>query len=49
MKVAVPKELKNHEFRVALTPAGAHEFVVHGHEVIVQRNAGAGSSTLAPR
>ncbi|PRZ40932.1 alanine dehydrogenase [Antricoccus suffuscus] len=44
MKVAVPKELKNHEFRVALTPAGAHEFVVHGHEVIVQRNAGAGSS-----
>ena len=35
MKVGVPKEVKNHEYRVAITPAGVHELVVHGHEVYV--------------
>ncbi len=44
MKVGVPKEVKNNEYRVAITPAGVHEFVVHGHEVFVQRDAGVGSS-----
>ena len=44
MKVAVPSEIKNHEYRVAITPAGVHEFVRFGHEVVVQRGAGAGSS-----
>jgi alanine dehydrogenase len=44
MKVGVPKELKDHEYRVALTPAGVRELVVHGHEVIVERSAGLGSS-----
>ncbi|MGV9777131.1 alanine dehydrogenase [Streptosporangium sp. NPDC003464] len=44
MKIAVPREVKNHEYRVALTPAGAHEFVRHGHRVFVERDAGAGSS-----
>ncbi|CUR55394.1 Alanine dehydrogenase [metagenome] len=44
MKVGVPKEVKNHEYRVAITPAGVHEFVVHGHDVFVQRDAGVGSS-----
>ena len=44
MRVGVPKELKDHEYRVALTPAGVRELVVHGHEVIVERSAGVGSS-----
>ena len=33
MKVGVPKEIKNHEYRVAITPAGVHELVMNGHEV----------------
>ncbi|GAB2863959.1 alanine dehydrogenase [Nocardioides pacificus] len=44
MKVGVPKEVKNHEYRVAITPAGVHELTVHGHEVVVQAGAGLGSS-----
>jgi alanine dehydrogenase len=44
MKVGVPKELKNHEYRVAITPAGVHEFVRHGHEVFIEQDAGTGSS-----
>jgi alanine dehydrogenase len=43
MKVGVPKEIKNHEYRVACTPAGVHELVRSGHEVFVQHDAGAGS------
>jgi alanine dehydrogenase len=42
--VGVPKEIKNNEFRVGLTPGGVAEFVAHGHSVIVERNAGTGSS-----
>src|SRR6476619_6771660 len=44
MLVGVPKEVKNHEYRVAITPAGVHEFVSRGHDVVVQANAGVGSS-----
>lgn len=44
VKVGIPREVKNNEFRVAITPAGVHELVRHGHEVVVERNAGAGSS-----
>ncbi|MCP9959523.1 MULTISPECIES: alanine dehydrogenase [Streptomyces] len=44
MKVGIPREVKNNEFRVAITPAGVHELVRHGHEVLVERNAGVGSS-----
>jgi alanine dehydrogenase len=44
MKVAIPKEVKNNEFRVAITPAGVHDLVAHGHEVTVQAGAGVGSS-----
>jgi alanine dehydrogenase len=44
MRVGVPKEVKNHEYRVAMTPAGVHELTVHGHEVFVQAGAGVGSS-----
>ena len=42
MRVGVPKEIKVLENRVGLTPASVHEFVVHGHEVLVEHNAGAG-------
>jgi alanine dehydrogenase len=44
MKVGIPKEIKNHEYRVAITPAGVHEFVMHGHEVVIESGAGLGSS-----
>ena len=44
MRVGVPREVKVHEYRVALTPAGAHELVAHGHDVLVERGAGVGSS-----
>src|SRR4051794_19524325 len=44
MRIGVPKEVKNHEYRVAMTPAGVHELTVHGHEVFVQAGAGVGSS-----
>src|SRR3954452_23227603 len=44
MRVGVPKEVKNHEYRVAITPVGVHELVAHGHQVFVQQGAGAGSS-----
>ncbi|WP_436789452.1 alanine dehydrogenase [Yinghuangia sp. YIM S10712] len=44
MKVGIPSEVKNHEYRVAITPAGVHELVRHGHEVFVQQDAGLGSS-----
>jgi alanine dehydrogenase len=44
MKVAVPREVKNHEYRVALTPAGVHELTRHGHQVVVERDAGTGSA-----
>ena len=41
MQIGVPKEIKNHEYRVGLTPASVREFVAHGHAVIVQAGAGA--------
>ena len=44
MKVGVPKEVKNHEYRVAITPAGVHELSGRGHEVFVEASAGVGSS-----
>jgi len=44
MKISVPTEIKNNEYRVALTPAGVHDLVAQGHEVFVQHGAGDGSS-----
>src|SRR5260370_28913492 len=44
MKVGVPKEVKTHEDRVAITPSGAHELVRAGHQVFIQASAGTGSS-----
>jgi alanine dehydrogenase len=43
MKVGIPKEIKNNESRVGMTPAGVHELVAHGHEVFVQHTAGENS------
>lgn len=42
MKIGVPKEIKNLEFRVGMTPAGVHELASDGHEVMVETNAGEG-------
>jgi alanine dehydrogenase len=44
MLVGVPAEVKSHEYRVAITPAGVHEFTRHGHSVLVEGGAGLGSS-----
>ena len=44
MKIAVPSEVKNNEFRVAITPAGVHELLVAGHQVFIQAGAGKGSA-----
>jgi alanine dehydrogenase len=44
MKVGVPKEVKNHEYRVAITPAGVHELARAGHDVFIQKDAGTGSA-----
>ncbi|CAB4871323.1 unannotated protein [freshwater metagenome] len=44
MRVGVPKEIKVHEYRVALTPEGAAEVIRAGHEVVIEKGAGVGSS-----
>ena len=44
MKVGIPREVKNHEYRVAITPAGVHELARNGHQVYVEAEAGVGSS-----
>ncbi|MDQ3957064.1 MAG: alanine dehydrogenase [Actinomycetota bacterium] len=44
MKVGVPRELKDNEYRVAITPAGVRELVVSGHQVLIEHDAGRGSS-----
>ncbi len=44
MKVGIPREVKNHEYRVAITPAGVHELTRDGHRVFVEAGAGVGSS-----
>jgi len=42
MRVGIPKEIKNHEYRVGLSPASVREIVKHGHEVVVETGAGLG-------
>ncbi|MBB4065020.1 alanine dehydrogenase [Gellertiella hungarica] len=42
MRVGCPKEIKNHEYRVGLTPGAVREYVAHGHSVLIETNAGAG-------
>lgn len=40
MLIGVPKEIKNHEYRVGMTPAGVYELIRHGHQILVETNAG---------
>jgi alanine dehydrogenase len=42
MRVGCPKEIKNHEYRVGLTPGSVREYIAHGHEVLVETGAGLG-------
>lgn len=42
MRVGCPKEIKNHEYRVGLTPGAVREYVAHGHEVLIETKAGSG-------
>ncbi len=47
MRIGVPKEVKNHEYRVAITPIGVHELTALGHDVVIEQGAGTGSSRRA--
>ena len=40
MLIGVPKEIKNHEYLIGLTPAGARELIAYGHSVLIQRDGG---------
>ncbi|MFN5703036.1 MAG: alanine dehydrogenase, partial [Gammaproteobacteria bacterium] len=40
MLIGVPKEIKNHEYRIGLTPSGARELIANGHKVMLQRDGG---------
>ncbi|MGB5446062.1 MAG: alanine dehydrogenase, partial [Psychromonas sp.] len=42
MIVGIPKEIKNNEYRVGMVPASVAELIAHGHQVIVEHNAGSG-------
>jgi len=44
VRIGIPTEVKNNEYRVGITPVGVHELVRHGHEVLIQAGAGLGSS-----
>ncbi|MDA0217159.1 MAG: alanine dehydrogenase [Actinobacteria bacterium] len=44
MLIGVPREIKNHEYRVAITPSGVKEFTNHGHSVLIESGAGLGSA-----
>jgi alanine dehydrogenase len=44
MKIGVPREVKDHEYRVAITPSGVNELVIAGHEVFIEQDAGLGSA-----
>ena len=43
MIVGIPKEIKADEYRVSMTPAGAHELIIRGHKVLLEDKAGEGS------
>src|SRR5205814_4284918 len=43
MTVGVPKEIKGQEYRVALLPSAAYQLIMRGHQVVVERSAGAGA------
>jgi alanine dehydrogenase len=43
VRIGIPKEIKNHEYRVGMIPAGVHALVSAGHEVVMEEGAGLGS------
>ncbi|MER9543009.1 hypothetical protein NKI72_13090, partial [Mesorhizobium sp. M0437] len=47
MRIGCPREIKNHEYRVGLTPGSVREYVAHGHEVLIETGAGAGLGAAA--
>ena len=47
MRVGCPKEIKNNEYRVGLTPSATREYVGHGHQVIIETGAGSDDDLLA--
>ncbi|MER8839402.1 alanine dehydrogenase, partial [Mesorhizobium sp. M0913] len=48
MRIGCPREIKNHEYRVGLTPGSVREYVAHGHEVLIETGAGAGLGPPPP-
>jgi len=44
VRIGIPSEVKNHEYRVAITPSGVHELARNGHDIFIQHDAGSGSS-----
>tara|TARA_R100000005_G_scaffold2358_1_gene1428 strand:- start:1861 stop:2979 length:1119 start_codon:yes stop_codon:yes gene_type:complete len=48
MIIGCPREIKNHEYRVGLTPESAAELIAHGHDVLIEKEAGAGIGALNP-
>ena len=44
MRIGIPKEVKNNEFRVAITPIGVRELTAAGHKVVIETQAGTGSN-----
>lgn len=46
MRIGVPREIKNHEYRVGLTPESVRALVVDGHQLLVETNAGTGIGAL---
>src|SRR5690606_20907948 len=46
MQVGVPAEIKDNEFRVAITPAGVHTLAQRGHDVAIEKSAGVGAGYL---
>ena len=44
MRIGIPTEIKNNEYRVAITPAGVAELTKRGHDVIIEAGAGLGSA-----
>jgi alanine dehydrogenase len=45
--IGVPKEIKNHEYRVAIVPSGVRTLVEEGHRVLIEKSAGVGSGITA--
>jgi alanine dehydrogenase len=47
MLIGTPKEIKNHEYRVGLSPSSVRELITEGHQVLIETGAGAGMQTMS--